>query len=167
VNPLIGGYRTADGRFITLMMVQPGRYFADLCRHLGLESLLDDERFATAEGLMANAAEVGQHIALVIAAHPFDYWKEHLRTLEGPWAPANNPVEVVEDPQLEENGCLLPVIDADGVPRTLVANPVQFDEHPPTVTRGPQFAEHTDEILRELGKTDDEILQLKLDGACT
>ncbi len=52
VNPTIGSYKTADGRFITLMMVQPGRYFADLCRHVGLEHLLDDERFQTAEGLM-------------------------------------------------------------------------------------------------------------------
>ena len=37
----------------------------------------------------------------------------------------------------------------------------------PRITRAPQFAEHTDEILRELGKTEDEIIQLKIDGAVT
>jgi len=167
VNPTIGSFRTADGRFITLMMVQPGRYFADLCRHLGLEHMLEDERFQSADGIMANAAEIGQHIARAIAAKPFSYWREHLQTLEGPWAPAQNPVEIVNDPQLEANGCLLPVVDADGIARKLIANPVQFDETPPTVTRGPQFAEHNDDILRELGKDEDEIIQLKLDGACT
>lgn len=167
VNPAIGSFRTADDRFITLMMVQPGRYFADLCAHLGLEHLLDDERFQSAEGLMTNAGEVGQHIAAAIAAQPFAYWREHLQTLEGPWSPAQNPVEVAADPQLAANGCLVDVIDADGIERTLVANPVQFDETPPDLTRGPTFAEHTDDILRELGKTDDEIIQLKLDGACT
>ena len=36
-----------------------------------------------------------------------------------------------------------------------------------TLTAGPQFAEHTDDILRELGKSEDEIIQLKIDGACT
>ena len=167
VNPLIGGYRTADGRFITLMMVQPGRYFADLCAHLELEHLLDDERFQTAPGLMANAGEVGDHIAAAIAAQPYAHWRTRLQTLEGPWAPAQSPVEIVEDPQILANGCLLPVVDADGIDRTLVANPVQFDETPPTVTRGPTFAEHTDEILRELGRDEDQILQLKIDGACT
>jgi len=167
VNPMIGGYRTADGRFITLMMVQPGRYFADLCAHLGLEHLLDDERFQSAEGLMANAEEIGRHIAEAVAAEPYAYWREHLQTLEGPWAPAQDPVEVAADPQLRANGCLLPVIDADGNAQTLVANPVQFDETPPELTRGPGFAEHTDEILRELGKDEEEILQLKIDGACT
>lgn len=167
VNPMIGSYRTSDGRFITLMMLQPGRYFADLCHHLGLEALLDDERLQTAEGIMAHAEEVGLRIAEVVATRPFAEWTAHLRTLEGPWAPAANPVEIVHDPQLEENGCLLPIVDADGIERKLVANPVQFDETPPVVTRGPQFAEHTDDILRELGKTDDEIIELKLGGACT
>jgi crotonobetainyl-CoA:carnitine CoA-transferase CaiB-like acyl-CoA transferase len=167
VNPTIGSYRTADGRFITLMMLQPGRYFADLCRHLGLDRLLDDERLQSAEGIMANAEEVGGAIAEAMATQSFSYWVERLQTLDGPWAPAQNPVEIVADPQLEANGCLLPVVDGDGIERRLVANPVQFDERPPEIRRAPGFAEHTDEILRELGKTEDEIIQLKIDGGCT
>ena len=167
VNPTIGHFRTSDGRFITLMMVQPGRYFADVCAHLGLEHLLDDERFQSAEGLIANADEVGRHIADAIRQQPYAYWREHLQTMEGPWAPAQNPVEIAADPQMEANGYLVPVVDAEGNERRLVANPVQFDENPPELTRGPQFAEHTDDILRALGKSDDEIMQLKIEGACT
>ena len=60
VNPTIGTFRTSDGRWINFTMLQPGRYFADVCRHLGLEHLIDDERFNTAEKLMANALEAGQ-----------------------------------------------------------------------------------------------------------
>jgi crotonobetainyl-CoA:carnitine CoA-transferase CaiB-like acyl-CoA transferase len=59
------------------------------------------------------------------------------------------------------------VTDADGEERELVANPVQFDETPPVLTRAPLFAEHTDDILRELGRSEDEIIQLKIDGAVT
>jgi crotonobetainyl-CoA:carnitine CoA-transferase CaiB-like acyl-CoA transferase len=44
---------------------------------------------------------------------------------------------------------------------------VQFDETPASLTRAPQFAEHTDEILRGLGKTDDELIGLKITGAVT
>ena len=148
------------------MLLQPAKYFADLCKHLHLEHLLDDERFQSAEGIMANAAEIGEQVAGAIAAQPFSYWVEHLQTLEGPWSPALNPVEIVADPQLEANGCILPVVDAEGNVRKLIANPVQFDETPPNLTRAPQLAEHTDDILRELGKSDEEIGQLKLDGAC-
>jgi crotonobetainyl-CoA:carnitine CoA-transferase CaiB-like acyl-CoA transferase len=167
VNPTIGNFNTSDGRFITLMMVQPGRYFADLCKHLDLEYLLADERFSSAEGLMTNADEVGRHIADAIAQQPYAYWVERLKSLAGPWSQVQNPLEVANDPQVVANGYVVAVTDADGVERRLVANPVQFDETPPTLRRGPQFAEHTDDILRGLGKTEDQIIELKVDGACT
>ena len=167
VNPTIGMFKTSDDRWINFTMLQPGRYFADVCKHLGLEHLLEDERFSTAEGLMANANEAGQAVADAFAQQPYAYWREHLKTMEGQWAPVQDPLELAGDPQMEPNGYLLPVIDAEGNERKLVASPVQFDETPPTITRAPQFAEHTDDILRAIGKTDDEILQLKIDGACT
>jgi crotonobetainyl-CoA:carnitine CoA-transferase CaiB-like acyl-CoA transferase len=148
-------------------MLQPGRYFADVCRHLGLEDLIDDERFNTAEKLMANALEAGQHVAEAIAAQPYAYWIEHLQTMEGQWAPIQSPLEILQDPQMEPNGYVLPVTDLEGNERQLIANPVQFDEKSPSLTRAPQFAEHTDDILRELGKSEDEIIQLKIDGAVT
>jgi crotonobetainyl-CoA:carnitine CoA-transferase CaiB-like acyl-CoA transferase len=167
VNPTIGTFRTSDGRWINFTMLQPGRYFADVCRHLGLDHLIDDERFDTAEKLMANAREAGRHVAEAIGAKPFSYWVQHLRTMEGQWAPVQGPLEIVADPQMEANGYILPVTDLEGNERRLVASPVQFDERPPELTRAPQFAEHTDDILRDLGRSEDEIIQLKIAGAVT
>jgi crotonobetainyl-CoA:carnitine CoA-transferase CaiB-like acyl-CoA transferase len=167
VNPTIGMFRTSDDRWINFTMLQPGRYFADVCKHLGLQHLLEDERFQTAEGLMEHANIAGAEVAKAISEKPYEYWVEHLKTMEGQWAPVQNPLEVAEDPQMEANGYVLPVTDADGKARRLIASPVQFDETPPTLQRGPQFAEHTDDILRELGKTEEEIIQLKIDGAVT
>jgi crotonobetainyl-CoA:carnitine CoA-transferase CaiB-like acyl-CoA transferase len=47
----------------------------------------------------------------------------------------------------------------------LVANPVQFDETPPELTRAPDSGEHTDEILeKDLGLDWDRIIQLKADN---
>ena len=169
VNPMIGSFRTSDGRCINLTMLQPGRYFADVCKHLGLEHLLEDERFATAEGLMANADEVGQHIAdaiaeqavLVLGRAPRARWK-------GQWAPVQDPLELADDPQLDANGYLLPRHRRRGQPSDS-SSPARCSStrRLRTCTRAPQFAEHTDDILRELGKDEDEIIQLKLDGACT
>jgi crotonobetainyl-CoA:carnitine CoA-transferase CaiB-like acyl-CoA transferase len=166
-NPIVGTFRTSDGRWINLNMLQPGRYFGDVCKHLGIDSLLDDERFSTAEGLIENAGVAGEAVAVAIAAKPFAYWLRHLQTLEGQWAPLQNLAELVDDPQVKANGYLVTVTDADGNERRLVANPVQFDEVPPISRRAPQFAEHTDEILRECGRSEDEIIQLKIAGAVT
>ncbi|HUJ66478.1 MAG TPA: CoA transferase [Acidimicrobiales bacterium] len=167
VNPTIGTFKTSDGRWINFTMLQPGRYFADVCRHLGLEHLIEDERFDSAEKLMANALEAGRYVAEAIADKPFSYWVKHLQTMEGQWAPIQGPLEIAADPQMEANGYILPVTDAEGNERKLVASPVQFDETPPVLTRAPLFAEQTDELLRELGRSEDEIIQLKIDGAVT
>jgi hypothetical protein len=39
--------------------------------------------------------------------------------------------------------------------------PCSFDETPFTLTRDPQFAEHTDEIVLSLGHTEEELIQLR------
>jgi crotonobetainyl-CoA:carnitine CoA-transferase CaiB-like acyl-CoA transferase len=167
VNPTLGTFRTADDRWINFTMLQPGRYFADVCKHMDLMHLLEDERFQTAEGLMANGLEAGQYVAEKFREKPYSYWVEHLKTMEGQWAPVQDPLEIANDPQMHANGYIVPVTDLEGNQRQLVANPVQFDETPPTITRAPQFAEHTDDILRELGKDEDAIIQLKIAGAVT
>lgn len=166
-NPFVGLLRTSDDRWLSLAILQPGRYFADTCKHLGLDHLLEDQRFATAEGIMEHTKEIADEVARAIASQPLSYWLDRLRTMEGQWAPLQNQLEVGADPQVSANGYLVDVIDAEGIGHQLVANPVQFDERPPSGARGPLFAEHTDDILRELGKTEDEMIQLKVEGACT
>jgi crotonobetainyl-CoA:carnitine CoA-transferase CaiB-like acyl-CoA transferase len=166
-NPLIGAYLTADRRWIELSMLQPGRYWAEFCRLAGREELIGDERFDSTEKLMANAAQAADLVAEIIATRPFADWVDVLSRGEGQWAAVQTAWEVGQDPSLRANGLIASVVDADGVDRELVANPVQFDETPVALTRAPQFAEHTDEVLRSLGLGDDELIALKIDGAAT
>ena len=164
-NPIHGSFRTSDGRWLQFSMLQPGRYWADLCSHLDRADLIDDARFATAELLMQNAAAAADLVRDALASKPLAYWLDRFEDLEGPWAPHQNSLEVGNDRQLRANGYIREIVDADGFTRELVSNPVQFDETPPDLTRAPQFAEHTDEILAELGHDEDRRLALKIDGA--
>ncbi|GAA0556214.1 CoA transferase [Actinomadura livida] len=166
-NPLIGAYRTADGRWLELAMLQPGRYWPEFCRVAGREDLISDERFDGVENIMKNAAAAGEIVAEIIAARDHAEWAELLKGTDGQWALVQEPWDVAQDPSLRANGLIAALEDADGVPRELVANPVQFDETPVELRRAPQFAEHTDEVLRELGWSEDELIQLKIDGAVT
>ena len=166
-NPLAGRYRTSDDRYIVLTMLQPGRYWADTCRHVGREDLVDDPRFNTAEALMQNAVEGGDLIEAEIRKRPLAEWRERLRTLEGQWSVAQDSVEAGRDEQARAAGMIRPVVDVTGAPQELVANPVQFDTTPPDLRRAPQFGEHTDELLAELGVPEDRILELKISGAIT
>jgi crotonobetainyl-CoA:carnitine CoA-transferase CaiB-like acyl-CoA transferase len=166
-NPLAGDYLTADGRWINISFLQPGRYWRDFCAHIDRTDLADDPRFDTAERLMANAKEAAEILRGELAGRTFAEWAGIFRTLEGQWAPVQNSIEAGQDEQLRANGYIVSVEDADGHLRELVANPVQFDETPPALTRAPLFAEHTDELLGEAGYDEEKILELKIGGAAT
>src|SRR3981081_1193889 len=43
-NPLVGNYRTADNRWIALAMLQPGRYWPEVCRRIDRADLITDGR---------------------------------------------------------------------------------------------------------------------------
>jgi crotonobetainyl-CoA:carnitine CoA-transferase CaiB-like acyl-CoA transferase len=166
-NPVVGNYQTADDRWLVLAMLQPGRYWPEFCRVIEREDLITDDRFADTERLMENAAAAAAIIADVIAAHTLAEWTARFAGMEGQWAIAQDAWEVGQDPALRANGLIAEMTDADGVRRELVANPVQFDEVPASISRAPQFAEHTDEILAELGMSDEKLIELKLAGAVT
>jgi crotonobetainyl-CoA:carnitine CoA-transferase CaiB-like acyl-CoA transferase len=166
-NPLVGNYRTADDRWLVLAMLQPGRYWPEFCRHIEREDLIIDERFATAEALMGNATVAAEVVQDVLAARPLAEWVTRFAGMEGQWAIAQDPWEVGNDTDLRANGLIAEVLDSEGTARELVTNPVQFDAKPVQLTRAPQFAEHTDDILRDLGKSDEELIDLKISGAVT
>ena len=166
-NPLSGNFQTSDGRWINLCMLQPGRYWADFCQVVGRPELIVDERFDTTEKLMANALEAGGIVEEIIAARTKDEWVSVFDGMEGQWALVQDTFELGNDPQLRAVGQIADVVDFEGNSQKLVANPVQFDRKPAVLTRAPQFAEHTDDILREMGFSDEQMINLKIAGAAT
>lgn len=166
-NPLSGNFRTADGYWVVLHLNQLWRWWNDFWEHLGRPDVPKMECYSTREQVVADAAAVARIVAAEIASKPLAHWQEHFRGMAGPWAAVQDSVAVGRDPQVRANGYIVPVTDAAGVQRELVANPVQFDETPPSLTRAPLFAEHTDDLLRELGRTDEEMINLKIGGAVT
>lgn len=166
-NPLAGMFRTSDGRWLTLFMLQPGKYWREACQHLGLEELIDDPRFDTTEKLIANAAEGRALIRDRIATATLAEWTERLASLDGQWAPVQNTVEVGEDVQARANAYIVDVVDGAGEDRELVTNPVHFDRQPPDLQRAPEFAQDTELLLIELGYEWERIAALKEAGAIT
>jgi crotonobetainyl-CoA:carnitine CoA-transferase CaiB-like acyl-CoA transferase len=165
-NPLTGSFKTADGRWLMLSMLQPTRYWPEFCERMGRPDLITDPRFA-GDAVLRNGLEGGEIVADIIGRLTLAQWRELMDGAEGQWALVQNAYEVGMDPALRENGLVATVTDYEGKERELVANPVQFDEAAVVSKRAPQFAEHTDEIMRELGKTEDELIALKIAGAIT
>jgi crotonobetainyl-CoA:carnitine CoA-transferase CaiB-like acyl-CoA transferase len=166
-NPLTGAYKTSDGRFVQLSMLQPTRYWPEFCRLMGLHDLAEDPRFITIEAMAEHSETAQRIVADVIGNLTFAECQALLRKGRGQWAPVQDAWEIANDEALTANGRIAEIIDAEGHPQKLVANPVKFDDDPASLARAPQFAEHTDGVLRELGIDDDRLIELKIAGAIT
>ena len=81
------------------------------------------------------------------------------------WAPVNTPEDILNDPQLRHAGGLVEVPDPYGT-TTMIASPADF-YGTPWAPRwiAPGLGEHTAEILRELGRSDDDIKEMVATGA--
>jgi crotonobetainyl-CoA:carnitine CoA-transferase CaiB-like acyl-CoA transferase len=155
-------YRTKDDRFISLVMMQPTKFWADVCRHVDREDLIDDPRFATAESIAEHTGEAVDILREVMATRTLPEWSERFATLAGPWAPVQDTLQAAQDAQIRSNEYIVTAGELE-----LVANPVQFDVAAPDTGPAPGFAEQTDDILLELDLDWDRIIELKTAGVVT
>lgn len=165
-NPFLGNYTTSDGGTINLCIVSPTGYIRDTFEHLGIPEAADDPRFAEVLPLLENAEAASELMVAAIAGKPFEYWREHLKTMKGQWAPFQSLIDLGADEQAIANDMIVEVEPGDGGPAfKVVRGPVQFNHEPLETTRAPQASEHTETVLMELGIDWDRIEKLKASGA--
>jgi crotonobetainyl-CoA:carnitine CoA-transferase CaiB-like acyl-CoA transferase len=164
-NPGVGTYRTADGRFISLMLLQSDKYWADLVQRLGVPDMATDPRFHDAAARAQNTTDCVARLDAAFGAQPLAHWTQALADFDGVWSPFQTLDELYDDPQVVANGYLPAMTAANGESVQLVASPAQFDERPVTIERAPEHGEHTEAVLLDLGYDWDQLAAMKDAGA--
>jgi crotonobetainyl-CoA:carnitine CoA-transferase CaiB-like acyl-CoA transferase len=163
-NPLAANYLTKDGRFLAFTCLQAGKYWPHICEVIERPELATDPRFADHASLMANSVAAGDALRDAFSQRTLDEWRERLADFIGQWTVVQDTLEAAADPQSVANGYVQECETAAGVPFRLIAAPVQFDEEPAAPKRSPEFNEHGDTILADLGLDWDTIVDLKVRG---
>jgi crotonobetainyl-CoA:carnitine CoA-transferase CaiB-like acyl-CoA transferase len=145
----------SGNRWLAFVLLEPDRYWEPLCRYLGRLDLVDDPRFRDSTLRAANADQCVRELQVTFATKTCEEWREILASFDAPWEPMQLASELPDDEQVAAND-YVPLAN-DTRRYRLVAPPVQFDEHSVSPRRAPNAGEHNDEVLLELGFSNDQI----------
>jgi crotonobetainyl-CoA:carnitine CoA-transferase CaiB-like acyl-CoA transferase len=156
-------FRTADGDVI--LACGNDNLFRKFCEAAACQPLAADARFATNGKRVENRAELTRLLQEVFAKKKTAEWVELLEAAGVPNGPINNIAQVFAEPQVKARGVRLELPNASGVKVPLVASPMRFSETPVEYRLAPPaLGQHTEEVLRGLGKSDTEITRLRSSG---
>ena len=176
VSPVIDSFRCKDDKWIFLSILEPDRYNNTLMHVLGRDDLVDDPRFCTAVASKANGPELIEIISGEFAKHTQDEMVEILTKADIAHERIQHVVEVLDDPQALANMYVAPVANVDGTVTKQAMTPVRFCETEPTCiediaptidAQAPMVGQHSVEILKEYGYSDDQIKEFCDKGIVT
>jgi len=148
--------RSADG-WVTLGAITP-KTWASLCTALGLESILDDERFVDSTSRHAQRNALIPLIERRTAALPTSEVISRLEAVGVPCAPIADYGEVFTDEHLAARDFFWDAPHPVAGAVRQVGSPMRFSRTPPRrAGAGPVLGADTRAALREAGYTDEEV----------
>jgi crotonobetainyl-CoA:carnitine CoA-transferase CaiB-like acyl-CoA transferase len=154
-------FKTKDGWVLVQSVGGPlFKRWADL---MGEDHWLDDPRFKDDITRGDNGEIISERLAEWCAERTSEEVLEAMEEVRLPAGPILSPQEVLEDPHIAAKGLFQP-LEYPGLsaPAPVMRTPVELSETPGEIrSRAPTLAEHTDEIMEELGYSESDTQELK------
>jgi crotonobetainyl-CoA:carnitine CoA-transferase CaiB-like acyl-CoA transferase len=158
-------FATASGR-IAIAAANDG-LFGAMCRVLELEELAGDERFATNPGRVENRAQLIPLLEDRLRLRPADEWVEALDAAGVPVGKVRSVPDALAAAAEAGYPATLGVEHPTAGALELVASPIWGPTDRSAATPPPLLGEHTEAVLGELGRSDEEIAALLECGVVT
>ncbi len=133
---------TSDGRLLAIHLSSLEKFWEGLVRALETPSLGTDPRFSARLSRIDNYEALGAELDRLFSSRPLAHWIERLGGNDVPFAPINSVADVVDDPQVNHLGLIVPVESAHGG-ASAVRPAVQFEnQRSRSVRTAPLLDEH-------------------------
>jgi len=154
-------YRTRDGWIF--IMCNKEKFWVTLCDALGHAEWKDDPRFRTFTERLEHRDEITEILDQALSARSTDQW---LEVLSGtvPVAPVNDIAQALDNPFVAGQGRLQSLTHPTGDTYRMVANPVRSSEGETPSHPAPGLGQHTNDLLDELGYSEERIDALRDKG---
>ena len=163
ITALYKAHATLDGH-ITFMTLQLGE-FQGLCRALGRDDLITDERFSNLMSMHMNLPGVFGELRQAISRFKTDDLATKLAEQDVPFGVVLDGDGIVADPQVVAQSMLKTFRDEQAGEMRLVNRNSRFSATETGIRRpAPALGEHTTSILTEFGYAEPEIQALKQHG---
>ena len=154
-------FKTKDGWVLVQTVGGPlFKRWADL---MGEGHWLDDDRFKTDISRGDNGEIISERLASWCAERTNEEVLAEMEKARIPAGPILSPQQVLEDPHIAAKG-LFESVEYPGLdtPAPLMKTPVELSETPGEIrSRAPRLGENTDEIMKELGYDQEQIIDLR------
>jgi len=155
-----GGFRAADG-WLVLAGAGSEEMWARACRALGLDALLDDERFADNPRRVANRESLTREIEAVLATRPTAHWLARLAEAGVPAGQVQDLRQVLARPQVAALGSIQELEHDKAGAYRVISPPLRMDRAALTYPApAPVLGADTRAVLAQAGMPGEEIDQL-------
>lgn len=155
-----GVFATSDG--CINLSVTGGQIWKRFCSTLGLDFLFDHPDYDDEEKRSTNRDALGARIDEVTRTQSTEYWVKALNDAGVPCGPIYSIDETFADPQVRHLQMTQPVTSQTLGTFELVGQPVQLERTPSCLAAAsPECGEHTDDILTDLGYSEEKIAGLR------
>ena len=165
-NAMYNHYCCKDGKWLAIAHLDPDRWWAKVCGALGLEKLINDPKYSTFAARSDNRKELVALFDEAFASKTRDEWMKILEEHGCIFTPIQSIPEVVEDPQLLANKYVIDINHPTYGQTKTMGFPWDLSDTPASWRRrAPKLGEHTEEVLLEIGYSQEELAKLREEGA--
>jgi len=161
-NPLNTFYKCSDDKWIQLAFFQYDKWFPGFCDIVVERPDLKGSKYSTMKSVVNYVSEFVEMMEKEFIKRPSAEWCKRLQEAGIPYEILQQPSDIIQDEQCWANDFLIKIKYRNGNERIMFTNPVQFPyREAQEYVLSPLLGEHTEEVLKGVGYTDEQLKELR------